>query len=54
MSDHFVAFWNLENLFAPEGFAEREPWIAQRLAKDLSGWTRALFDTKIAQLTSII
>jgi endonuclease/exonuclease/phosphatase family metal-dependent hydrolase len=54
MPDHFVAFWNLENLFAPEGFAEREPWIAQRLASDLKGWTQALFDTKIDQLASII
>ena len=54
MTNHFVAFWNLENLFAPEGFADREPWIAQRLASDLAGWTQALFDTKIDQLVSII
>ena len=51
---HFVAFWNLENLFAPEGFLDREPWIAQQLAADLKGWTQALFDTKIKQLASII
>ncbi len=54
MSNHFVAFWNLENLFAPEGFADREPWIAQRLAQDLNGWTQALFETKLNQLVSII
>jgi predicted extracellular nuclease len=54
MPNHFVAFWNLENLFAPEGFANREPWIAQRLASDLNGWTQTLFDTKIDQLSSII
>lgn len=54
MPNHFVAFWNLENLFAPEGFAGREPWLAQKLASDLSGWTQALFDTKISQLASII
>lgn len=54
MPNHFVAFWNLENLFAPEGFASREPWLAQRLASDLNGWTQALFDTKIDQLASII
>ncbi|MEJ2600131.1 MAG: hypothetical protein P8Z00_17490, partial [Anaerolineales bacterium] len=54
MPNHFVAFWNLENLFAPEGFADREPWIAQRLASDLKGWTQELFDTKIDQLASII
>ena len=54
MPNHFVAFWNLENLFAPEGFATREPWIAQQMASDLRGWTQALFDAKIAQLASII
>ncbi len=54
MPNHFVAFWNLENLFAPEGHANREPWLAQRLASDLRGWTPALFNVKIDQLTSII
>jgi Endonuclease/Exonuclease/phosphatase family len=54
MPNHLVAFWNLENLFAPEGFAGREPWIAQELASDLNGWTQALFDAKINQLASII
>lgn len=51
---YLVAFWNLENLFAPEGFTPREPWIAQEVASDLRGWTQALFDTKIGQLASII
>lgn len=54
MTNHFVAFWNLENLFAPEGFPDRVPWIAQQLASELNGWTPALFDTKIDKLTSII
>lgn len=51
---YLIAFWNLENLFAPEDFPEREPWIAKAMAKDLSGWTQALFDQKIIQLASII
>lgn len=54
MFNHFVAFWNLENLFAPEGFANREPWIAEQMKNDLKGWTQELFDTKIDQLASII
>lgn len=53
-TDHFVAFWNLENLFAPEGFPQREPWIASRMAGDLAGWTQALFERKVEQLASII
>ncbi|HSF82601.1 MAG TPA: endonuclease/exonuclease/phosphatase family protein [Anaerolineales bacterium] len=54
MVNHFLAFWNLENLFAPEGHPDREPWLARQLASELSGWTQALFDTKISQLASII
>lgn len=51
---HCVAFWNLENLFAPEGFPDRIPWLAERLADDLQGWTPALFSRKLEQLTRII
>jgi endonuclease/exonuclease/phosphatase family metal-dependent hydrolase len=54
MPNHFIAFWNLENLFAPEDFTEREPWIAKKVASDLRGWTEVLFNTKIDQLASII
>jgi endonuclease/exonuclease/phosphatase family metal-dependent hydrolase len=54
MPDYQVGFWNLENLFAPEGHPGREPWIAAAVAHDLNGWTQALFDTKITQLVSII
>lgn len=53
MSYH-AAFWNLENLFAPEDFPAREPWIAAAVANDLKGWTSALFDRKVAQLASSI
>jgi hypothetical protein len=51
---YLVGFWNLENLFAPEGYPDREPWLAKTLAKDLSGWTEQLFLKKVAQLASII
>ena len=54
MSSYFVAFWNLENLFAPEGFAGREPWLAAAVAKDLSGWTQPLFERKVEQLARIV
>ena len=49
-----VAFWNLENLFAPEGYPAREPWIAKAMQKDLKGWSETLFKRKVAQLGSII
>ncbi len=48
------AFWNVENLFAPENHPDREPWIATAVGSDLNGWTDALFQTKLAQLTQVI
>lgn len=54
MTQHFVAFWNVENLFAYEGYPEREPWIAEKNAADLAGWSRELFERKLHQLSRII
>lgn len=51
---YHVGFWNLENLFAPEGFPGRESWIARQVGSDLRGWSEPLFQRKIAQLASII
>lgn len=50
---HFIAFWNLENLFDTET-ATRSEGLARRLAKDLRGWSRAVLDRKIANLAGAI
>lgn len=52
--DYTVAFWNLENLFAPENHPDREAWLANKLAGELAGWTPALFNRKISQLSTVI
>ncbi|EFO30578.1 endonuclease/exonuclease/phosphatase [Roseibium sp. TrichSKD4] len=54
MSDYFLAFWNLENLFGPENHPHRLDWVKKDIASDLVGWTQALYDKKLAQLASII
>lgn len=54
MTRYYIAFWNLENLFAPEGFPNREEWLARRVARDLAGWTPELFSRKIDRLAHII
>lgn len=54
MSSYYVAFWNLENLFAPENHSGRERWLADALRRALNGWTETLFDRKVAQLAHII
>lgn len=51
---HCVSFWNLENLFAPENFPDRVPWLAKRLANDLKGWTPELLSRKLAQLSRVL
>ena len=51
---YLVGFWNLENLFAPEGFAGRPDWLEQSVGSDLEGWTEALFHKKVAQLASVV
>jgi len=53
-NDYFVGFWNLENLFAPEGFPGRLEWLEKRVRSDLRDWTEALFQRKISQLATVI
>lgn len=50
MATYSIAFWNLENLFTPENDPSRPEWLQKVVAKDLAGWTKKLFDKKIAQL----
>ncbi len=50
---HFIAFWNLENLFDTED-AARSEGLAKRLKADLKGWSRTVLDQKIANLGSAI
>ncbi|MBI2757328.1 MAG: endonuclease/exonuclease/phosphatase [Chloroflexi bacterium] len=50
---HF-AFWNLENLFDIEGSPRREEKVARVIGSDIKGWTQALLDRKVSQLSSII
>ncbi len=52
--EYFVGFWNLENLFAPEGYAGRLEWLAKRVNNDLKGWSESLFKRKISQLATVI
>lgn len=50
----FTAFWNLENLFAPANHPERPEWLARALRRELRGWSSALLQRKLSQLSSII
>lgn len=48
-----IAFWNLENLFDHEN-AQRPAKLKSKLAGELAGWTAAIRDRKIQQLSSVI
>ena len=53
MENHFIAWWNLENLFNAED-AKRSIWLQKYLGRELKGWTEAVLTKKISQLSSII
>jgi len=54
MANTFLAWWNLENLFDIENSPRRIPKLENQLKSELKGWTQAVLDTKITQLSSII
>lgn len=54
MTDHYIAFWNLENLFDVDGSAARPDWLQQRLAGELAGWDAQVLARKIDRLAHII
>jgi endonuclease/exonuclease/phosphatase family metal-dependent hydrolase len=54
MAEHFLAWWNVENLFDCEGYAGRSEKLARTLRGELAGWTQQLLDKKLDQLASVI
>jgi len=54
MPAHHIAFWNVENLFDVEDSPRRTDKLQRALGKELTGWTQAQLDAKLAQLASII
>ena len=54
MSVHYIAWWNVENLFDVENSTERPDWLQSKLAAELKGWNEAVLGRKIAQLASVI
>lgn len=51
---HYLAFWNLENLFDIENSPRRSDKLKNALGNSIQGWTQQLLDTKISQLASIV
>jgi len=53
-TEYRIAFWNLENLFDIEGSPRRDDKVARALGSSIVGWTQALLNRKISQLSTII
>lgn len=54
MTEYFVAWWNVENLFDIENSSQRPAWLQKKLENELDGWDHTILDTKISQLSKVI
>lgn len=54
MGQHYLAWWNVENLFSVKNDPDRSEKLERALGKELDGWTAAVLGKKIDQLAKII
>ena len=54
MSDLYIGWWNLENLFDVFDSPARPEWLQRELQNELRGWDQAILNRKIGQLAKII
>ena len=54
MQQHFMSFWNVENLFDIENSPRRGDKLQRAIGKDLKGWDVSKLSRKIGQLSKII
>ncbi|MFX1578398.1 MAG: endonuclease/exonuclease/phosphatase family protein [Promethearchaeota archaeon] len=54
MTEYFIAWWNVENLFDKEDAPNRERKVANAVKSDLKGWTEQHVKDKMAALASVI
>jgi predicted extracellular nuclease len=54
MTDHYVMFWNVENLFDVENSPRRTDKLRRSLGSELGGWTEEVLDRKLKQLAKVV
>ncbi len=54
MSEYFIAWWNLENLFDVWNSAARPPYLNDTLKSELQGWNEQVLAKKTSQLSQVI
>lgn len=53
-TEHFIYWWNLENLFDVENSALRPDWLQRQLRSELKGWSDVVLDRKITNIAWIL
>ena len=53
MSEYYVSWWNLENLFDLEK-APRSDKLRRSIQKELKGWNETILNCKLDQISKII
>ncbi len=54
MTPHYIAWWNVENLFDVEDSPHRSDKLQRTLQNELDGWNEQILDRKLSQLAKII
>ncbi len=54
MTEHYIAWWNVENLFDRVNSPTRPAWLQKKLQSELKGWTAAVLNKKCSQLAQVI
>lgn len=53
-TEHFIYWWNLENLFDVANSKDRPDWLQKKIKRELKGWTATVLNKKIANIASIL
>lgn len=54
MVEHYLAWWNVENLFSVKNDPDRSEKLERTLQGELDGWRGSVLSKKIVQLAKII
>lgn len=54
MKKHYLAWWNVENLFSIKNDPDRSEKLERSLGKELKGWTKTVLNKKLKQLSLVI
>lgn len=54
MNSHYLAWWNVENLFSVKNDPDRSDKLERALGKELTGWNSTVLSKKLSQLAKVV